>query len=450
MSTRIKTSQLILFALPAIISAAMHNPVVAGIIPSLYASEFGLDLALIGTVMLAARIFDAVTDPVIGFMSDRTQSRFGRRKPWVAIGSLMTIIAVWFLFRPGDSATITYFLTFSVLLYLAWTVMEIPYVAWMLEMSRDAKERNRINAFRTGALLLGAILFYLLPALVPESGGSMNFEVLGILAIVIAIVVPLSTALAVKYVPEGEVFEAEAPPRIGELWGSIKQNRPFLVFLVMYGFIGIASGVGNVIAFMYVDTYLGIGNRFTELFLPAVVLGPLTLPFWGWALNRYGKYRISAIAFTIYMLIMPLPWFVPPGEASFLPMLILFAAGSLFMPLLMVSMPAILGDIIDYDELQTGKNRSGQYSAFLALVAKGTTAIGGPLALIAVGLIGYQPGIAENSESAILGLRVIYNLVPPLLVLPGVLMLWHFPINDERQVEIKEELEARSLAAESV
>lgn len=450
MSVHIKTSHLVLFALPAVVSAAMHNPVVAGIIPSLYATEFGLDLAVIGTVMLVARVFDAVTDPVIGYLSDRTESPYGKRKPWIATGAILTVVAIWFLFRPGETATITYFLVFSVFLYLAWTVLEIPYVAWMLEMSRDAKERTRINAFRTFALLIGAILFYLLPALVPESGGSMNFEVLGVLAILLAIAVPLSTALAVKYVPEGEVFEAEAPPRITELWRSIRTNKPFLVYIAMYAFIGLASGIGNVIAFMYIDTYLGIGNRFTELFLPAVVIGPLTLPFWTWALNRYGKYRVSAIAFTIYMFIMPLPWFVAPGESAFMPMLVLFAAGSVFMPLLMVSMPAILGDIIDFDELQTGKNRGGQYSSFLTLIAKGTTAIGGPLALIAVGLFGYQPGSPENSDTAILGLRVVYNLVPAILIVPGVLFLWFFPIDDERQVEITNQLEARAAAAEAV
>ncbi|MDJ0656740.1 MAG: MFS transporter [Xanthomonadales bacterium] len=444
MSVHIKTHQLILFALPALVSAAMHNPVVAGIIPSLYATEFGLDLAVIGSVMLAARIFDAVTDPVIGLLSDKTESRFGRRKPWVAAGAVLTVITIWFLFRPGETVTISYYLTLSILLYLAWTIMEIPYVAWMLEMSRDTKERTRINAFRSGALLVGGILFYLFPKLVPGSDGSMNFQVLGVLAIFIAISVPLFTVLAVKYVPEGEVFEGEAAPKITELWQSIKSNRPFLAFLAMYAFIGLASGVGNVVAFMYIDTYLDIGTRFTELFLPAVILGPLTLPLWTWVLNRYGKYRVSALAFTIYMLLMPMPWFVSPGESAFLPMLLLYAASSLFMPLLMVSMPAILGDIIDYDELQTGKNRAGQYSAFLTLIAKATTAIGGPLALIAIGVFGYQPGAVENTETAIFGLRVVYNLVPPLLVLPGILLLWYFPINDKSQVEIKNQLEARA------
>ena len=447
MSVHIKTKHLILFALPAVVSAAMHNPVVGGIIPSLYATEFSLDLAVIGTVMLIARVFDAVTDPLIGFLSDRTVSPYGRRKPWVASGAVLTVIAIWFLFRPGDSTTMVYFLSFSILLYLAWTIMEIPYVAWMLEMSRDAKERTRINSFRTFALLIGAILFYLLPALVPGSDGRMNFHVLGILAIVLAVSVPITTFFAVKYVPEGEVFESEAQPKITELWRSIRGNKPFLVYIAMYAFIGLASGIANVVSFMYIDTYLGIGNRFTELFLPAVVIGPLTLPLWAWTMNRYGKYRVTAIAFTIYMFLMPLPWFVEPGPSAFLPMLILYALSSVFMPLLMVSMPAILGDVIDYDELQTGKNRSGQYSSFLTLIAKGMTAVGGPVALIAIGLFGYQPGSPDNTETAIMGLRLVYILVPPLVVLPGVLLLWFFPIDDEKQVETKNQLEARAEAA---
>ncbi len=442
MATRITKTHLLIFALPAMVSAIMHGPI-AGIIPSLYATDFGLDLAVIGTVLLVARMFDAVTDPLIGYLSDRTNSRYGKRKPWIVAGSLMTVVCIWFLFRPGESVSMGYFLAFSVLLYLAWTVMEIPYVAWILEMSRESVQRTRINASRTAALFIGGIIFYLLPQFVPGSNGSMNFHVLGLLAIGIAIAIPITTGLMVRFVPQGDVFQSTEKPRLSELWASIKGNWPFRSFILAYAFIGLASGVAGVLSFMYIDTYLQIGHRFTELFLPSVIIGPLILPFWVWVLNKFGKNRTTAVAFVVYALIMPLPWFIEPGEGAFIPMLIIFTAGSMFMPLLMVSMPSILGDVIDYDELQTGKNRGGQYYSFLALIAKGTVAIGGPLALLVIGLFGYQPGAPANDDTAIFGLRVVYNLVPPLILVPGIVLLWSFPITDEKQREIKSRLEAR-------
>ena len=439
--TRLSNSQLFFFALPWFVSAVMHGPI-AGIIPTLYASEFGLDLALIGTVLLIARVFDAVTDPMIGFLSDRTVSRHGKRKPWVVAGAALTVISIWFLYRPGDTASTTYLLVFAISLYLGWTIMEIPAVAWILEMSRDTTQRTRINAARTVATFVGGILFFILPALVPGSDGSMNFQVLGLVAIGVVVGIPITTFLMVKLVPQGDVASSEKPPKIAELWGSIKNNRPFLYFLAVYLFIGIANGIVGVLGFLYVDSYLQIGTRFTELFLPAMLIGPLTIPLWVWVLNRFGKYRVTVLAFAFYTLLMPLPWFVQPGPSAFLPMLIYNSVVAAFAPLLMVSMPAMLGDIIDYDELETGKNRAGQYSSFLTLLAKGVAAIAGPLTFVIVGLYGYQPG-AENDAAAITGLRVIYNIAPAIVIIPGIFLLWRFPINDDSQLKIKEQLEAR-------
>jgi len=441
MSSHVKKSTLFFFSLPAIISAITHGPI-AGIIPSLYASEFGLDLVVIGTVMLLARVFDAVTDPIVGFMSDKTNSKYGKRKPWFVAGSFVTVISCYLLFVPGEHASMAYFLTFSILLYLGWTLMEIPYAAWALELSRDTKDRTRINGSRSAALFVGGILFTIAPSVVPGAEGRMGFEVLKVLGIGILIFIPVTTLLAVKKVPQGDVIKKEDTPKLKELWGSIKNNKPFKSFVLVYAFIGLAGGVSGVLSFMYMDSYLELGAMYTQLFIIPTIIGPVLLPVWVWVLNKFDKYRVTAIAFSIYTLIMPIPWFISPGESAFVPMAIYYSGLAAFMPLLMVSMPTILGDIIDYDELNTGKNRAGQYYSFLAIITKATTAVGGPIALLAIGLFGYQPGI-ENSEEAIQALKVVVNILPTLLVIPGVILLWKFPLNDEKQHEIKQALLAK-------
>ena len=249
----------------------------------------------------------------------------------------------------------------------------------------------------------------------------------------------------VTLVPEGDVYETSSPPELGELWGSIKGNRPFKYFLGMYVFIGLASGVSGGISFLYVDSYLNIGNRFTELFLPALFISPVVLPGWVWALNKFGKVRTTFAAFVAYTLILPMPWFIPPGEDAFVGMLVYFVALSLFSPLLMVAMPSIMGDIIDHDELHTGKNRAGQYNSFLALIAKGMGAVGTPMGLLLAGAFGYQPGV-ENDAGAIDALRVVYNLLPVVLIIPGLYLLFRFPITEAQQRETKARLEARAQA----
>jgi len=106
----------------------MHGPVV-GILPALYAKYFGISLAITGTVLLVSRWFDAITDPLIGVLSDRTKTRLGRRKPWMIAGSALSLLAVYFLFIPPESPSVAYYTFWSMLLFLAWTMNEIPYGA---------------------------------------------------------------------------------------------------------------------------------------------------------------------------------------------------------------------------------------------------------------------------------------------------------------------------------
>ena len=280
MSTRLSKTQLAVFALPALVTTLMQGPM-TGILPTLYSSEFGIDLAVIGTALLLSRVFDAVTDPMIGLLSDRTKSRFGRRKPWIGAGAAIAVIAIYFLFVPGEHSNISYFLGFSIVLYLAWTIMEIPFAAWVLELSRRSEERTRINSARAIAIMIGGVLFAASPALVPAAGGEMNFEVLKVLALVIATVVPIATALALVYVPQGDVYEQTETPKLSELWSSVKNNEPLRYFIGIYLFIGTMGGITGVISFMYIDDYLKIGDNFAQIFVPAQLLGPLSIPVLG-------------------------------------------------------------------------------------------------------------------------------------------------------------------------
>jgi Na+/melibiose symporter-like transporter len=436
------TPKMIVFALPALVSTILLGPV-AGILPTLYSERFGIDLALIGGLLLAARVFDAVIDPAIGYLSDRTRSRFGPRKPWIVAGFAITLAATVLLFRPIEGAGTAWFLGLLILLYFGWSLFEIPYVAWALDLSRESKVRAAINAYRAAALWVGGIMFTLAPALVPAAQGRMGFEALGVVALVLLVAAPLSIAAAVTWIPRGEAGGSERQPRLGELWGSVRHNRAFQAFMIVYLFVGLASGASNTVSFLYINNYMGLADRFTELFLPATLLGPLMIPVWALLLRRYDKYRVTAIGFSIYAVIMPLPWLIPPGPESFVPMAAYFCALTLFSPLLMIAMPTILGDIIDDDELRTGANRAGQYAAFQSLLAKLAAAASGPLALLLVGLLGFQPGAASNTPQAIEGLRFVNNLLPLLLVLPGIALMWCFPMSDARHREIAASLRAR-------
>ena len=442
------TGHLWIIASVALVSGLMHGPI-NSVLPALYASRFGLDLALLGTLLLAARVFDAVTDPLIGIMSDRTRSKYGQRKPWIVAGSLLVPIGGYLLFSPIDNAGAAYFLLCYMLLYLAWTIQEIPAGAWVLEMSRDTKQRARINGYRGTGILLGTIAFTVAPLVIPAANGSMNFEVLHYVALAMFVAVPVSTFLLVRFVPQGESVANQERPRFSEIWSSLRGNRPFLVFVVAYLFLGMHYGFWWSLAFIFIDSYLGLGTQYTALFLPFFLAAPLAVPIWVRLMNRFGKYRVVTLAYGATLFFLPAPWFIQPGEHAFAMMLAYFILSGLFYPLFMVPMMTILGDIIDYDEVKTGKNRSAQYMSVLTFMAKTTQALGISLALIVVGLAGYQPGAEVQSEQGVLGLRAVYSFFPAITLLPAVLILWKFPINDENQKELQRDILAlRSTQAE--
>jgi len=187
------------FAAPNFALANMFMPV-GYIIPALYAKHTTLSLASIGTILLLGRLFDAVTDPLVGFYSDRTKSRLGKRKPWLIAGTPLAMVAVIFLFSPPATAGSGYFLLWSVLLFTSWTLIDIPYAAWGVELSHDYYERSRITTWRNISGYIGSILFMASPLLLMPWTGNTEIgpEVMRIAAWAVALSLPVLMAIAIR------------------------------------------------------------------------------------------------------------------------------------------------------------------------------------------------------------------------------------------------------------
>jgi len=137
----IRPLPMLAYAAPGFVSAFVH--VAAGnILPTIYSTEFGLSLALVGTALLISRSADVILDPLIGWLSDRTGGRRGARMPWVILGLLLTALSTWFLFAPPANPGYGYFLLWYTLIYIAWSMIEIPHTAWGFEITRDYDKRS--------------------------------------------------------------------------------------------------------------------------------------------------------------------------------------------------------------------------------------------------------------------------------------------------------------------
>ena len=188
MDKPISNWRLVLFAAPAFLTWVMHGPG-GGVLTGLYAKYFGVSLAALGGALLIGRVFDAVTDPLIGWLSDRTKSPIGSRKPFMIVGYSIALLAFYFLFNPPENPGVSYFLVCYMSLIFGWTVADIPHQAWQADISHDYDDRIRVTSFRAFGERAGAWGFWFLPLLPIFATNEMTPEVVQFLGWVLVILV---------------------------------------------------------------------------------------------------------------------------------------------------------------------------------------------------------------------------------------------------------------------
>lgn len=434
------------YAAPAFAQALIHGPAGA-IIQGIYGKHFGVPLASLALVLLVGRIFDAVTDPVIGYLSDRVRTRWGHRKPWIVCGSLIAVVACWFLYAPPGEVTTGYFLFWFLLAYLGWTISEIPYRAWMAEISRDYDERTRIAAWRTVAMYLGFTAFYGIPFLPMFETTEFTPETLRVTAVLAAVALPLAAVIAVSIVPTGVDSRSRERQRLRDAWPALARNRPFLVLLATFAIGATGSGMAFGALFFFVDGHLGLGAALAFLFLLGAPIGALSMPLWSSVARRIGKQRTWAIGNVISATLLLLHLLIPAGPAGQPWLIAAFACVFVVSSVGVVVPLAMLADIVDYGRLRFRGDYAGSYFSVQTLTEKGVAGLGAAVGLAVAGWFGFDPQLADQSSQGTLGLLLAFPILPAALSFLTVPLIWRFPIDERRQKIIVRRLaqrEARS------
>ena len=266
--------QYLTYALPTMIMGFLLYPVQL-LLAGMYAKHFGLLLTTIASVVFVARLFDAVTDPLIGYLSDRYCIRKGTRKPWVIIGCLGTVISGYYLFTPPDNVSVGYFLCWYMAFYLAFTVFEIPHMTWGGELAISSHQKNRIYSLRSAFLFLGLLMYAAMPLLPIFEGEGFTPQTLRWSALISAVLIIPALVICVRYTPDGRSISPgkmkKDSPRL--VLKAIIENRPLLILLAGLFFIAIADGMYLGLTFIFVDSYLGHGEKLPLIFTISLVLG---------------------------------------------------------------------------------------------------------------------------------------------------------------------------------
>jgi glycoside/pentoside/hexuronide:cation symporter, GPH family len=441
-ANRLRWSTLALFAAPNVVLAIMHLPVYL-VLPAYYAKHTQISLAAIGTVLLIGRLYDAVTDPLLGLLSDRTETRLGGRKPWILAGIPIACIAVVQLFTPPSDAGTGYFLLWSVLLFSAWTMIDIPYAAWAVELSRGYDERSRIMTVRGTMGFVGGFLFMASPILLSPWTGSTTIgaEVLTLSAWVIALALPMLMGLAIWRVPTG-FNVAVGKASIRSIANALHVNKPLRLYAAVMLAQGAAAGAWGATVLLFTDS-IGLGSQFPLLLLAAWGTRILVAPLWLKLLYRFGKHRVWAAGVVASAVVTPLALLVSPGDSALSQMLVYAFALGFIETAWMVAPSSILGDITDYDTLKTGADQAGIYFAFNGLLHKISAAVGGGVAFWVLSLVDFDvKGV--NTGMQLFGLHLSFAILPATIYLTCGLAIWRFPIDSRRHGIIRRRIEARA------
>jgi len=440
-SERLSTSRLTIFASPEFAIKVASYPLLT-VLPAIYAQNTTLSLAAVGTIVFAMRLVDAVTDPMIGHLSDKTQSKWGRRKPWMILGAILSVPAIYFLYIPPSNAGALYLCVWMGLFYVAWTMMEIPFKSWGAEITRDYRERSKVVTIRSMVGTAGGIAFLAIPLLPFFETTEITAEVLEIAAYMVMFLLPALIIMTVIVVPQGAPVLIARDNILAFLKDAVKSG-PFRIYLfsTILGFVGL--GMNATLLYVYISFYLGIPEYFPHLVIIETLGSLLFMPVWLWASNRIGKHKSWAISYLLPLSYMPFMAFIEPGASAFwyyAPLGFLNGAAQAALFFLPTS---ILGDVSDYSTWKTKSDRAGKFFATYLLSFKFAFALAALLSFNLLGFVGFELG-ADNSPASIVGLKIAFIGAPIACYLMGVLIILRYPLTQNRHAAIRRRIERRA------
>lgn len=452
-ATRLSGWQLVAYGQLVVPLAVIGLPV-AVYIPPFYSSTLGLDLAAVGLILMLARISDVITDPLIGRLSDRTHTRFGRRRPWVFAGVPLMMISAYMLFLPPEEVSNLYLLLWIAAIYLGYTLITIPYGAWGAELSGDYHERNRITGSREIFLLIGLLIAISAPIAgaymngTEETQGAASRAAVGILGWLTVFMLPICAVIMFSSVPEPAVQDARTVPFMRGLRVAMK-NGPFRIILLSSIFGALAGSINVGVVIFFYEHVADIGEASTILIFLLFVAGVIGSPIWVWLGGRIGKHKAIAVAGVASMIVFALVpiiiYVVKPvaPELVFLCFLLVTLVQGLSFGAAPILGPSIVADVVDLDTLKSGEPRAAFIFAFIGMVRKTFEAMGVGIALPVLALAGFNAQSRENSPEALFVLLVMFCIVPLVLWLISIAIILRYPITQERQKRLRSALERR-------
>jgi len=410
----------------------------------------GIAAAWAGIAVMAGKVWDAVTDPAMGYISDRTLSRWGRRRPYLLFGALPLALSMWLFFSAPRTENPVMLILWAglalMLLNTAMTVINIPYGSLTPELTGDYHERTSLNGYRFGCAVFGTILgaaavqplVDMFAKIKPEADGGMagqkfGWSMTGLLMGAVIAIVTLITFFGVK---EKKHTKADLPVKgFFATYKAVFRNGPFVKLLFTYGL--------NIMGLTFLQTILAYYTEYVysrpDITPPAMMILLLTamicIPVSVIISKKIGKKRTYQICFAVLATACMIIYFLGRrlGPNFFLGMMVYAGVGVGFM---YVAPFAMIPDAVDYGAAQTGERDEGAYYGIWTFISK----LGTSFSVFVSGLILSAGGYIANSvqsDSAISAIKLIIGPIPAVILTGALLLIEKYPLDEKSFNEIK-------------
>jgi GPH family glycoside/pentoside/hexuronide:cation symporter len=422
----------------------------------------GIDPALLGIVLMVLRGWDAFIDPVMGNFSDNTRTRWGRRRPFMVVGAILTATIFPFIWHVpqgvSQTAQVTYLIVIGLLFFTCFSSWSMPYFGLQLELTPNYDERTRLTGWMTfcgkfTSLMGGWVLAVLTSHWFdnPATGKPDIVHAVQTASWFIAGLILMTGLLPPIFVKEryyeSEVKNQSRDPFLKSIWESMHCSPLWLLIGISF-FLVLGSSFSGVLG-QYMNIYFINQGKLSHAFVIAgwistatFVTGILTIPFWIWMGERFDKKTLVTVLLIGSMAGHLLNLVCLRPDAPYL-QVIPGVFSSMVISAVWLFLPSMKADVADYDELKTTRRREGALNAFYSWFIKAAITCAAGAGGIAIHLSGFSAKMTEQSPEVLYRMKMLYLTLPILLWSATLIFICYYPLNRVRMAKIREELEIR-------
>lgn len=434
------------------------GPAIATAIMSFFLLFFFTDVARIspaaaGLILLVSKIWDAVNDPVIGTLSDRVHTRWGRRRPWFLFGAIPFGLTFFLLFLVpplGETGKVVYFLVVTLMLDTMFTIVNVPYTALTPELSRDYDERTSLNSFRFAFSITAGLIAAVLHPIIVDTVAQNSSQQMGyaVSALIFAVFCTIPFFFAFWGTYERHTAEEEETMPFLEGVKVAFGNRAFRYVTGIYLLSWLVVQTVSTIVIYFMTYWLRRPDMVSVVILSVQGSALIWLFIWTAVSRRVGKKGVYYRGMIFWIVVSFGLFLVQPSWPSWVIVVLGMLAGVGVATAYLVPW-AMLPDVIEEDELETGKRREGVFYGFFVLLQKLGLALGLFLVSQALNLAGYITPPAnvtvpiEQPADALFAIRLMIGPIPALILAAGMLLVYLYPITKAKHEETLAELARR-------